>query len=343
MASPAVPSPGVLPAPKTAADPPATTPAVPVTPTTPAAPVTPAVPDRPLSALPIVPRRRPWRYVSGGLALLAAVLLVRALAANPAFEWTVVGQYLTSASILRGLLLTLWMTAAVTALGFLLGTVLAVARLSGNPVLQSLSWGFVWIFRATPLLVQLLFWFNIGALWPTLSLSLPLGGELFELKTVNLLGPALTAVIGLTLHEAAFAAEVVRSGVLSVDQGQLEAAASLGLGRGRLLRRIVLPQAMRAILPPAGNMLIGTLKGTSVISVLAVHDLLFSAQLIYNQTYQVIPLLTVATLWYVAVTSLLSVGQYYLERHFARGAGREGPPPTPWQRARAAVRTATGR
>ncbi|MFJ1752332.1 amino acid ABC transporter permease [Kitasatospora sp. NPDC088134] len=335
MASPAVPSSGVLPAPKTADAPPATG----APPTAPAAPPT----ARALAALPIVPRRRPGRYVSGGLALLAAVLLLRALAGNPAFEWTVVGQYLTSASILRGLLLTLWMTGAVTALGFLLGTALAVARLSGNPVLQSLSWGFVWIFRATPLLVQLLFWFNIGALWPTLSLSLPFGGELFELKTVNLLGPALTAVIGLTLHEAAFAAEVVRSGVLSVDQGQLEAAASLGLGRGRVLRRIVLPQAMRTILPPAGNMLIGTLKGTSVISVLAVHDLLFSAQLIYNQTYQVIPLLTVATLWYVAVTSLLSVGQYYLERRFARGAGRDGLPPTPWQRARAAVRTATGR
>ncbi|MEV4556022.1 amino acid ABC transporter permease [Kitasatospora sp. NPDC049285] len=304
----------------------------------------PAEPPPPeTAALPIVPRRRPLRYASGGLALLAAALVARSLAANPAFQWDVVGGYLTSAAILRGLLLTLWLTAAVTALGFALGTALAVARLSGNPVLQGLSWTFVWIFRATPLLVQLLFWFNIGALYPTLSLSLPLGPELFAVRTVNLLGPVLTALIGLTLHEAAFAAEVVRSGVLSVDQGQLEAAASLGLGRGRVLRRIVLPQAMRAILPPAGNMLIGTLKGTSVISVLAVHDLLFSAQLIYNQTYQVIPLLTVATLWYVVVTSVLSVGQYYLERHFARGATRAGLPPTPWQRTRAVLGRLAGR
>ncbi|RAJ41397.1 polar amino acid transport system permease protein [Kitasatospora sp. SolWspMP-SS2h] len=293
--------------------------------------------------LPIVPRRRPGRYLSGGLALLAAALLLRSLAGNAAFEWSVVGSYLTAPSILRGLLLTLWLTGAVTALGFALGTALAVARLSGNPVLQALSWGFVWIFRATPLLVQLLLWFNIGALYPKLSLSLPFGGELFAVKTVDLLGPVLTALIGLTLHEAAFAAEVVRSGVLSVDQGQLEAAASLGLGRGRVLRRIVLPQAMRAILPPAGNMLIGTLKGTSIISVLAVHDLLFSTQLVYNQTYQVIPLLMVATLWYIAVTSVLSVGQYYLERHFARGATRAGLPPTPWQRARAVLRRAAGR
>ncbi|WP_035953689.1 amino acid ABC transporter permease [Kitasatospora sp. NRRL B-11411] len=336
MASPAVPSARAR---STAPPTPPGPASAPAAPAAPSVPVPEAVP----AGLAIVPRRRPGRYVSGGLALLATALLVRSLAGNPAFEWPVVGAYLTSASILRGLLLTLWLTGAVTALGFALGTVLAVARLSGNPVLQSLSWGFVWIFRATPLLVQLLFWFNIGALYPELSLRLPFGGELFAVRTVDLLGPALTAVIGLTLHEAAFAAEVVRSGVQSVDQGQLEAAASLGLGRGRVLRRIVLPQAMRAILPPAGNMLIGTLKGTSVISVLAVHDLLFSAQLVYNQTYQVIPLLLVATLWYVAVTSVLSVGQYYLERHFARGATRAGLPPTPWQRARAAVRRAVGR
>ncbi|MFF4339791.1 amino acid ABC transporter permease [Kitasatospora sp. NPDC001540] len=338
MASPAVPSAS----PRTAAPPTSGTPAdaspasgapTDKTPTTKAPDAAPPA----LAGLPVVPRRRPGRYLSGGLALLAAALLVRSLAGNAAFEWPVVGSYLTSPSILRGLLLTLWLTGAVVALGFALGTALAVARLSGNPVLQGLSWGFVWIFRATPLLVQLLLWFNIGLLYPTLSLSLPFGGELFSVKTVNLLGPVLTALIGLTLHEAAFAAEVVRSGVLSVDQGQLEAAASLGLGRGRVLRRIVLPQAMRAILPPAGNMLIGTLKGTSVISVLAVHDLLFSAQMIYNQTYRVIPLLMVATLWYIAVTSVLSVGQYYLERYFARGATRGDLPPTPLQRARAAL------
>jgi polar amino acid transport system permease protein len=182
--------------------------------------------------------------------------------------------------------------------------------------------------------VQLLLWFNIGALYPTLGLGIPFGPQFVTVKTVNLLGPALTAVIGLTLHEAAYAAEVVRGGILSVDSGQTEAAQALGIGRARALRRIVVPQAMRSIVPTAGNMLIGTLKGTSIVSVLAVHDLLYSVQLVYNQTYQVIPLLLVATLWYIAVTTVLSVGQFYVERHYARGAAR-ALPPTPVQRLRA--------
>jgi len=206
-------------------------------------------------------------------------------------------------------------------------------RLSANPVLSTLSWGYVWIFRSTPLLVQLLFWFNIGALYPTLGLGIPFGPQFVTVKTVNLLGPTLTAVIGLTLHEAAYAAEVVRGGILSVDSGQTEAAQALGIGRRRTLRRIVIPQAMRSIVPTAGNMLIGTLKGTSIVSVLAVHDLLYSVQLVYNQTYQVIPLLMVATLWYIAVTTVLSAGQFYVERHYARGSAR-ALPPTSLQRLR---------
>jgi polar amino acid transport system permease protein len=170
----------------------------------------------------------------------------------------------------------------------------------------------VWLFRSIPILVQLLLWFNIGALYP----------HVFGVKTVDLLGPVEVAVVGLTLHEAAYAAEVVRGGILSVGRGQVEAAQALGLSRWRRWRRIVLPQAMRSIVPPAGNMLIGTLKGTSIVSVIAVNDLLFSAQLIYHRTYQVIPLLMVATLWYTVVTSVLSVGQYYLEKRYARGSER---------------------
>ncbi|WP_457030331.1 amino acid ABC transporter permease [Kitasatospora sp. P5_F3] len=284
---------------------------------------------------PIVARRRPGRAVASVLALLAVAMVLNSVLRNRAFGWDVVAQYFTTTAIVQGLLLTLWLTAAVMVLGFALGTVIAVGRLSDNPVLRSISWGFVWIFRSTPLLVQLLFWFNIGALYPTLGLGLPFGPEFLTVKTVDLFGPTLTAVIGLTLHEAAYAAEVVRGGILSVDHGQLEAAQSLGLGRARVLRRIVVPQAMRSIVPTAGNMLIGTLKGTSIVSVLAVQDLLYSAQLIYNQTYQVIPLLLVATVWYVAVTTVLSVGQYYLERYYARGATRGALPPTPLQRARA--------
>ncbi|MEU6030906.1 amino acid ABC transporter permease [Streptomyces tauricus] len=265
-----------------------------------------AVPSR------IVPRRRTGQWTAAGLVLILLGLAVNSGARNEAFQWDVVGDYFTSASVLRGLGLTLWLTALVMALGFALGALLAAGRLSGNPVLRGVSWGYVWLFRSMPILVQLLFWFNIGALYPTL----------FGVKTVDLLGPVTVAIIGLTLHEAAYAAEVVRGGILSVDRGQIEAAEALGLSRWRRWWKIVLPQAMRSIVPPAGNMLIGTLKGTSIISVIAVQDLLYSVQLVYHRTYQVIPLLMVATLWYVIVTSVLSVGQYYVERHYGRGSER---------------------
>ncbi|MFE5714922.1 amino acid ABC transporter permease [Streptomyces sp. NPDC056501] len=259
----------------------------------------------------VVPTRRAGQWAAAAAVLVLLGLGLLSVVRNKAFQWDVVAEYFTSASVLRGLGLTLWLTALVMALGFVLGTLLAVLRMSANPVLRAVSWGYVWFFRSTPILVQLLFWFNIGALYPTV----------LGVHTVNLLGPVSVAVIGLTLHEAAYAAEVVRGGILSVDRGQIEAAQSLGLGRWRRLSRIVLPQAMRSIVPPAGNMLIGTLKGTSIVSVIAVQDLLYSTQLVYHRTYEVIPLLLVATLWYVAVTSVLSLGQHYVERYYARGTG----------------------
>ncbi|MFJ5114700.1 ABC transporter permease subunit [Streptomyces sp. NPDC088551] len=308
-----------------------TDPADTVPPGTPgASPLSPPGPDE-ISR--IVPRRHPGRWLSAAVALLGLAMVVNSVVRNERFQWSVVSQYFTTPAVLDGLLLTLWLTAAVMVLGFLIGTVLAVMRLSVNPVLRTISWGYVWIFRSTPMLVQLLFWFNIGALYPTLGIGIPFGPEFLTFKTVNLFGAGLTALIGLTLHEAAYAAEVVRGGILSVDAGQTEAAAALGLSRRRVLRRVVVPQAMRSIVPTAGNMLIGTLKGTSIVSVLAVQDLLFSVQLIYNRTYQIIPLLMVATIWYIAVTTVLSVGQFYVERHYARGAARELPP-TPLQRLR---------
>ncbi|MFE3073934.1 amino acid ABC transporter permease [Streptomyces sp. NPDC059247] len=264
-------------------------------------------PDEPAPR--IVPARRAGQWTAAGAVLVLLALGLVSVIGNRAFQWDVVADYFTSASVLRGLGLTLWLTALVMALGFALGTLLAVLRLSANPVLRAVSWGYVWFFRSTPILVQLLFWFNIGALYP----------QILGVSTVNLLGPVSVAVIGLTLHEAAYAAEVVRGGILSVDRGQIEAAQSLGLGRWRRLGRIVLPQAMPAIVPPAGNMLIGTLKGTSIVSVIAVQDLLYSTQLIYHRTYEVVPLLLVATLWYVAVTSVLGIGQHYVEKRYARG------------------------
>ncbi|MFD5555943.1 amino acid ABC transporter permease [Streptomyces sp. NPDC127068] len=277
----------------------------------------PPVPDRPgepAASVRIVRRPRIGQWVTAVVLVGLLALAVRSVVRNDAFQWDVVGEYFTTASVLRGLGLTLWLTALVMVLGFALGTVLAVLRLSDNPVLRAVSWGYVWLFRSMPILVQLLFWFNIGALYP----------QILGVRTVDLLDPVTVAIIGLTLHEAAYAAEVVRGGILSVDRGQIEAAQALGLSRTRRWRRIVLPQAMRAIVPPAGNMLIGTLKGTSIVSVIAVADLLHSVQLVYHRTYQVIPLLLVATLWYVVVTSVLSIGQHYVERHYARGteAGR---------------------
>ncbi|MEV6232334.1 amino acid ABC transporter permease [Saccharopolyspora shandongensis] len=283
---------------------------------------------------PVVPARHPGRWIAAVAALVVFALVVHSMATNPNFQWPVVAAYFTLPAVLNGLWLTLWLTAVTMVLGFALGAVLAVMRLSGNAVLNWLSWTYTWLFRSIPLLVQLLFWFNIGALYPTLSF-----GPWFTVDTVNLLGGTTTAVIGLVLHEAAFAGEVVRAGILSVDAGQAEAAQALGMTRMRVLRRIVLPQAMRAIIPPAGNMLIGTLKGTSIVSVIAVHDLLYSVQLIYNRNYLVIPLLLVATVWYLVITSILTAGQYYVERHYARGAHRELPP-TPLQRLRAALKGA---
>ncbi|MFI9361322.1 amino acid ABC transporter permease [Kitasatospora sp. NPDC053057] len=296
-----------------------------------------APPPAPAPEARIVARRRPGQWIAAAVALLLAAMAVSSVIRNKAFQWSVVADWFTARSVLDGLTLTLWLTAVTLALGFVFGTVLATMRLSANSVLRTISWGYVWIFRSTPPLVQLLFFFNIGALYPTLGLGIPFGPEFVTVKTVNLIGPTLTAVIGLTLLEAAYAAEVIRGGILSVDRGQLEAAAALGLGRWRVLRRIVVPQAMRAIVPAAGNMLIGALKGTSIVSVLAVSDLLYSVQLVYLQSYQVIPMLMVATLWYLVVTTVLSVGQYYVERHFAKGASREGLPPTPLRRARAAL------
>ncbi|MGW5660478.1 amino acid ABC transporter permease [Streptomyces sp. NPDC003758] len=260
----------------------------------------------------LVPRRHLGQWAAALVVLVLLGFALSSIMRNEAFQWDVVGAYFTSTAVLRGLWLTLWLTAVVMGLGFALGTLLAAARLSANPVLKSVSWGYVWLFRSVPILVQLLFWFNIGALYP----------HILGVKTVNLFGPVTVAVVGLTLHEAAYAAEVVRGGILSVDRGQIEAAQALGLSRWQRWWRIVLPQAMRSIVPPAANMLIGTLKGTSIVSVIAVQDLLYSAQLIYHRTYQVIPLLMVATLWYVIVTSVLSVGQYYVEKHYARGAER---------------------
>jgi len=251
-------------------------------------------------------------------------MLVHTLFTNSRFQWGVVGHYFLDGSIVRGLELTLWLTGAVVATGYLLGVAVAAMRLSRNPVLTGLSFGFVWLIRSVPPLVQLLFWYELASLYPRLSFGVPFGHEFASVRTAHLFSGVLAAYVGLSLDVAAFASEIVRGGILSVDRGQTEAAQALGLGGPRIFRRIVLPQAMPAIVPASGNLLIGTLKATSIVSVIAVQDVLYSAQLIYNQNYLVIPLLMVATLWYVILTTLLSIGQYAVERYYARGTRQAG-------------------
>lgn len=265
--------------------------------------------------------RRPGRWVSAGVTLLLAAMLAHTLLTNRRFEWGVVGQYFTSSAVVGGLELTLWLTAATMAAGFALGVVVAYVRLWGGPVPRTFAFGFVWLVRSVPLLVQLLFWYELASLYPRLSLGIPFGPSFGSTDTAHLFSGELAAFVTLTLDVAAFSSEIVRGGILSVDRGQSEAAQSLGLGRLHTFRRIVLPQAMPAIVPATGNLLIGTLKSTSLVSVIAVVDLLYAVQLIYNADFQVVPLLIVATLWYVILTTLLSIGQYYVERHYARGRG----------------------
>ncbi|WKD32284.1 amino acid ABC transporter permease [Streptomyces xanthophaeus] len=266
------------------------------------------------------PRRRPWRPLLAAVGIVLLAMALHALVTNRAFRWDVVARYFTADAVVAGLMTTLWLTAVAFVAGFVLGTVLALMRLSGQRILVTLSWGYTWLFRSVPMLVQLLFWYNISLLYPRLSLGIPFGPAFTEFSTERLISGVTAAVIGLVLHEAGQLAEIVRAGILSVDRGQTEAAEALGLGRWRIFRRVVLPQAMPAILPPAGSQVIGLLKGTSIVSVIAVQDLLFATQLIYNRNYLVIPLLLVATLWYLLLTSALGVVQHFVERHYGAKA-----------------------
>ena len=288
-----------------------------------------------LSHLRVVPARHPGRVVLAALVGLLVAGVLFSFVTNPRWEWGIVAQWFLAESILRGLLETLKLTVLAGVLGFGLGLLLALMRLSPSALISGVSWTFSWIFRSTPLLVQLLLWYNLGYLYERITLGIPLTDvTLLDARTSDLMTPLLAAILGLGLHQAAYAAELIRGGILSVDQGQLEAASALGIpARDRSLR-IVLPQAMRAILPPAFNEIIGLVKGTSIVYVLAHAELFFTVQLIYGRTQEVLPMLLVATLWYVVITSALSIGQYYIERHFSKGAVRTLPP-TPLQALRA--------
>ncbi|MBP2372921.1 amino acid ABC transporter permease [Paeniglutamicibacter psychrophenolicus] len=242
------------------------------------------------------------------------------VATNERFGWTVVAQYLFAPEIIAGAKLTVLLTVVAMLAGTVLGVALAVMRLSENPVLSLLSRGYIWFFRGTPLLIQLIFWYNIAALYPVIALGVPFGGPSIALGSANVLvTPLGAALLGLALNEAAYMAEIIRGGISSVDPGQLDAGKAIGMKGGLLMRRVILPQAMRVVLPPTGNQVISMLKGTSLVSVLAISDLLYSAQIIYSVNYQTIPLLIVACLWYLLMTTVLSFFQGKIERRYGRG------------------------
>ena len=281
--------------------------------------------------------RHPGRWVAGAVVLLLVTIAVHSVATNPRFGWGTFGDFFFDPRILHGVVVTIELTVISMAIGIVLGVVLAVMRLSPNPLVAASSWTYVWLFRGTPVLVQILFWSFISALYPRISFGVPFGGpELLHGSANAVITPFVAAILALGLNEGAYMAEIVRAGIISVDEGQTEAAHALGMTRLKTMGRIVLPQGMRVIMPPTGNETISMLKTTSLVSVIAYSELLYSAQLIYSVNYRQIPLLLVVSAWYLIMTTVLSIGQYYIERRFSRGASRNLPD-TPLQRLRRTI------
>ncbi|HEX3258799.1 MAG TPA: amino acid ABC transporter permease [Pseudonocardia sp.] len=275
-----------------------------------------AGPAPPIKAVPV---RHPGRWVGVAVIVVLVAMLVHSFLTNPNFQWDVVGEYLFSDPVLRGLRNTLILTVLAMAIGVVGGVLLAVMRLSPNPVLAGAAAVYIWLFRGTPVITQLIFWNFLAALYPRLGLGIPFGPTFVSVDTNAVISVFAASLLGLGLNEAAYMAEIVRGGIQSVDPGQTEAAGALGLSRTQTLRRIVLPQAMRVIVPPTGNETISMLKTTSLVVVIAYFELTVAVQTIYSRTFQTIPLLIVAALWYLALTSVLSVGQMFIERRFGRG------------------------
>ena len=284
-----------------------------------------------------VPLRHPGRWISAGVLLILFVALITSLWTNPNVQHDIVSEFFLDGRIFKGV----WMTIAITALSMVIGTILAVVfavmRMSANPILRTFAWLYVWFFRGTPLLVQIVFWGYLGLLYSQISAGIPFTDiEFFSINTNTLVPAFVGGVIALSLNEGAYAAEIVRAGMLSIDGGQREAAYSLGMSPGYTLRRIILPQAMKVIIPPMGNETISMLKSTSLLVIVAVPELYTAATQISSNNLAQIELLVVASAWYLIMTSILSVPQYYLERRYGRGAQRELPP-TPVQQLKTAV------
>ncbi|WHM40789.1 amino acid ABC transporter permease [Streptomyces sp. BPTC-684] len=300
-------------------------------PDAPTAPKTPA-------AQRVLPLRHPGRWIVTAVVLVLVAQILHGLVTNPFYQWDRFAYWFLRPVILDGLLITLEVTAYSAVLGLLGGVLLALARLSPSPVLRSLSWLYTWLFRSVPLIVVLLFLYNFSALYQTLSVGVPFGPAFFTFDESRLATDMVVAVVGLSLNEAAYASEVVRGGLLSVDQGQHEAACALGLPKRYQFARIMFPQALRSITPNYVNQLIGLVKATSLVFYVSLLDLFGSVQSM-GATYpgDIVPLLLVATTWYLILTSIVSVIQFYVERHYSRGALRTLPP-TPLQKVWTALR-----
>jgi polar amino acid transport system permease protein len=256
------------------------------------------------------------------VVLLIAANFLWIVAHNENFGWPVVAAYFFDPTVINGLYVSLGLTVVAMAIGIVLGLGLAIARLSNDRLARSLASLFIWFFRGTPLLVQLIFWYNLSTLFPELSITIPFGPTLASWETNSVITPMTAAIVGLALNEAAYMAEIIRGGLLSVDRGQFETAEAFGMTKARALWRIIIPQAMRSIVPPTGNQLISMIKATSLVSVIAMADLLYSVQSIYNRTFEIVPMLLVAVLWYLFITSILNLGQSYIEAYYGRSERR---------------------
>jgi polar amino acid transport system permease protein len=270
-----------------------------------------------------VPVRHYGRWIAAAIVAILSAAIIKSIVSNPRFGWGDVNSYLFDHRILDGVRITLELTVVAMIIGIALGVILALMRLSPNYLLSGASWIYIWLFRGTPVLVQILFWYFIAALYPTIDLGIPFGPSLIHLDANSLITKFVAGMLALGLNEGAYMSEIVRAGIISVDEGQTDAAHALGMTRLQTMRRIVLPQAMRVIIPPTGNETISMLKTTSLVAFIALGDLLTQARNIYSENYKTIQLLIVASIWYLAMTSVLSVGQYYLERYYGRGSTRE--------------------
>jgi polar amino acid transport system permease protein len=286
-----------------------------------------ATPPAGAEAIKAVPVRHYGRYVSAVIAIALLAAIVYAFSQGK-INWNAIPDYFFDERILKGVGQTLLLTVLSMVIGIVGGILLAVMRLSKNPVTSSIAWFYIWFFRGTPVLVQLFLWFNLGLVFEYINL-----GPFYKDEWSDFMTPFLTALLGLGLNEAAYMAEICRAGLLSVDEGQTEAAHALGMSHAKTLRRIVVPQAMRVIVPPTGNEVINMLKTTSLVSAVQFYELFRYAQDIGQTSGAPVEMYFLAAAWYLLMTSILSVGQYYVERYYARGSSRQLPP-TPWQRVR---------